>query len=310
MRAPRRLVFAGSREKAVLLADLLEAAEDHLFEMVEVIQIPHEDSFELLEVCLRDQAEQLVVEVGSGPTAFRQAVTCLARGVRVLDLGTFLETAFGQVLPESLDASWLSAMSAAQTPRLSRILKRLLDIFLAGLLLLLTLPFWPLLAAVVYFSSRGPVFFSQVRVGRGGRPFVLYKLRTMRVDAEAERGAVWASERDQRITRVGWWLRRLRLDELPQFWNVLKGEMSFVGPRPERPQFVELLTGKLPGYRLRHLVKPGITGWAQVNFPYGASVEDARSKLCYDLYYVKRGGFLLDLRIVLRTFGALAAGSR
>jgi lipopolysaccharide/colanic/teichoic acid biosynthesis glycosyltransferase len=154
--------------------------------------------------------------------------------------------------------------------------------------------------AAVWLGDRGPVFYRQERVTKGGRRFQILKLRTMRIDAEAA-GAVWAAARDSRITRAGRFLRRSRIDELPQLFNILKGDMSLVGPRPERPEFIEGLAEQLPLYRERHAVRSGLTGWAQINYPYGASLDDARSKLSYDLYYVKKHGFFLDLLIIMQT---------
>ena len=169
-----------------------------------------------------------------------------------------------------------------------------------ALLLLLTFPLIALFALLVKLDSRGPAFFRQRRVGLYGQPFTLLKLRSMRIDAEA-RGAQWASEGDPRITRVGRFIRKVRIDELPQVWTVLSGRMSFVGPRPEVPAFVDDLEDRLPYYAERHMVKPGITGWAQINYPYGASIEDSRRKLEYDLYYAKNYTPFLDLLILLQT---------
>lgn len=185
--------------------------------------------------------------------------------------------------------------------------QRLLDIFISLLgLLLLGLIILPLWFANLLFAP-GPLFYRQTRVGLGGRAFTLVKLRSMIVTAE-QHGAVWTAEGDPRITSVGHFLRRTHLDELPQCWNILKGEMSLIGPRPERPEFVALLTQQLAGYAQRHSVKPGLTGWAQVNYEYGDSVEDARIKLIYDLDYIERRSWGLDLLIVLRTFGVILKG--
>lgn len=312
MRTPTRILFVGSEAHAELLKQRLGASEDHVFELVSVVirgvsEAPRQD---LLERCGDHAIELIVVEASSGTAVLEEAARCLTAGIRVQDLPTFLEVAFGEVLVESLRADWLSSTSAAQTPRLSRIGKRIFDVLVAGLLLVATLPFWPLLILGIRLGSRGSAFYSQDRVGRGGRIFRIYKFRTMVSDAEQEGRPVWAASQDARVTSLGRWLRRLRVDELPQLWNVLRGEMSFVGPRPERPEFVALLEEQIQGYGLRHLIKPGITGWAQVNYPYGASVEDARAKLRYDLYYVRHGGWLLDMRIVLRTVGALTWGAR
>ena len=179
--------------------------------------------------------------------------------------------------------------------------KRAFDIIASLLLLALTLPVIMLFAALVKLESEGPAFYRQRRVGLFGEGFDIVKLRSMRVDAEVGGRAVWAAEHDPRITRIGRFIRRVRINELPQTWTVLKGEMSFVGPRPERPQFVDDLERHLPFYAERHMVKPGITGWAQINYPYGASVEDARNKLEYDLYYAKNYSPFLDLLILLQT---------
>jgi exopolysaccharide biosynthesis polyprenyl glycosylphosphotransferase len=165
----------------------------------------------------------------------------------------------------------------------------------------------PLIALAVRLDSPGPVFFRQERVGKGEQPFTLIKFRTMRNDAE-KNGAVWACKDDPRVTKVGHILRKTRLDEIPQLFNVLKGDMSFVGPRPERPEFVETLKEKIPYYSKRHFVKPGVTGWAQVRYPYGASVEDSLEKLRYDLYYIKNFSIFLDILIILETIKVVLFG--
>jgi len=176
--------------------------------------------------------------------------------------------------------------------------------------LALTLPFWPLIMALIKLTSKGPAFYKQTRIGLFGAPLTIYKFRTMAVDAEARHRAVWARPNDPRVTPLGRLLRRTRIDEIPQFWNILTGNMSLIGPRPERPEFVRELGRKMPCYHWRHLVRPGVTGWAQINFRYGASEEDAWEKLSYDLYYVKHASLALDAYICLRTLGALFHGSR
>jgi exopolysaccharide biosynthesis polyprenyl glycosylphosphotransferase len=183
----------------------------------------------------------------------------------------------------------------------SSIFKRLFDITASLLLIALTFPLIVLGALAVKLESRGPAFYRQRRVGLYGQGFDIIKLRSMRQDAEVAGKAVWAEKDDPRITRVGRFIRKVRIDELPQCWSVLKGEMSFVGPRPERPQFVEDLEQQIPYYAERHMVKPGITGWAQINYPYGASIDDSRQKLEYDLYYAKNYSPFLDLLILLQT---------
>ncbi|WP_336970408.1 TIGR03013 family XrtA/PEP-CTERM system glycosyltransferase [Sphingobium aromaticiconvertens] len=223
-------------------------------------------------------------------------------GVHVNEISTFLERETGRVDLDSVNPSWLifsDGFSAGR--RLSTIAKRLFDIAASMLLLALTGPIILLAAIAVKLDSKGPAFYRQQRVGLFGQEFWIVKLRTMRQDAEVAGQAVWAELDDPRITRLGYWLRKLRIDELPQTWTVLKGEMSFVGPRPERRQFVEDLEQHLRYYAERHMVKPGITGWAQINYPYGASIEDSRNKLEYDLYYAKNYTPFLDLLILIQT---------
>ncbi len=223
-------------------------------------------------------------------------------GVHVNDLSTFLERETGRIDLDTVNPSWLifsDGFSSGQ--RLSAIAKRLFDITASATLLALTAPFILLGAIAVMLDSKGPAFYRQLRVGLYGQEFAIVKLRTMRTDAEIAGKAVWAEKDDPRITRLGRLLRKLRIDELPQVWNVLKGDMSFVGPRPERRQFVDDLETQLRYYAERHMVKPGITGWAQINYPYGASIEDSRNKLEYDLYYAKNYSPFLDLLILLQT---------
>lgn len=222
-------------------------------------------------------------------------------GVYVNDFSSFIERETGRVDLDTLNPSWLIFSDGFSSARMmSSIAKRVFDIAASSLLLLLTFPIVLLFALLVKIDSRGPAFFKQTRVGLYGQPFELIKLRSMQVDAE-KGGAKWAQANDPRVTRIGRLIRKVRIDELPQTWSVLKGEMSFVGPRPERPQFVTDLEGQLPYYAERHMVKPGITGWAQINYPYGASIEDARHKLEYDLYYAKNYTPFLDLLILLQT---------
>ncbi|GLV29878.1 sugar transferase [Sphingobium sp. TomTYG75] len=223
-------------------------------------------------------------------------------GVHVNEISTFLERETGRVDLDSVNPSWLifsDGFSAGR--RLSSIAKRLFDVIASSILLLLTGPIILIAAILVKLDSKGPAFYRQQRVGLFGEEFWIVKLRTMRQDAEVSGQAVWAEKDDPRITRLGYWLRKLRIDELPQTWTVLKGEMSFVGPRPERRQFVEDLEQHLRYYAERHMVKPGITGWAQINYPYGASIEDSRNKLEYDLYYAKNYTPFLDLLILIQT---------
>ena len=222
-------------------------------------------------------------------------------GVHVNDFSSFMERETGRVDLDSLNPSWLIFSDGFSSGRMvSSALKRIFDILASGALLVLTLPLIVLFALLVKLDGGGPAFFRQTRIGLYGQPFQLIKLRSMRVDAEKD-GAKWADADDPRITRLGRFMRKVRIDELPQVWTVLKGQMSFVGPRPEVPQFVADLEDRLPYYAERHMVKPGITGWAQINYPYGASIEDSRHKLEYDLYYAKNYTPFLDLLILLQT---------
>ncbi len=234
-------------------------------------------------------------------------------GVQVSEISSFLERETGRIDLKSVNPSWLIFSDGFASSRmLSSVFKRAFDIFASATLLILTLPVILLTAIAIKLESRGPAFYRQRRVGLYNEGFDIVKLRSMRQDAEIAGKAVWAAEDDPRITRIGRFIRKVRIDELPQTWTVLKGEMSFVGPRPERPQFVEQLEDQLPYYAERHMVKPGITGWAQINYPYGASIEDARHKLEYDLYYAKNYSPFLDLLILLQTLRVVLwpAGAR
>ncbi len=233
----------------------------------------------------------------------------LLSGVQVTDYSTFIERTFFKVPAEQITAEWFFQINTSPDYALYRAAKRLADILLSALGLLLAAPILLLAAILIRLESSGSPFYSQVRVGQYNRLFRIWKLRSMRSDAE-NNGAQWAQSHDPRVTRLGRLLRLTRLDEAPQFYNVLRGEMSFVGPRPERPQFVQDLAKEIPFYEQRHLLKPGITGWAQINYPYGASKEDALNKLKYDLYYLKYASVLLDIQIVLRTIGAVMKGAR
>jgi sugar transferase (PEP-CTERM system associated) len=227
-------------------------------------------------------------------------LTYRTRGIRVMDDVEFREQQLGRIDIDHITPARLAFADGFRTGVLSAVLRRCVDIVASLALLLLTLPLMLLTAVAIRLEGRGPVFYRQQRVGLHGRVFTLLKFRSMRVDAEQGR-PLWAAQNDPRITRVGNFIRATRIDELPQIICVLRGEMSFVGPRPERPHFVEHLAQVIPFYRHRSAVKPGITGWAQVNFPYGASVEDAREKLSYDLYYVKNRSLFLDLLILIST---------
>lgn len=264
-----------------------------------------------LESVLREHdIDEVVVgaELSADPAIGRTVLTCLDKRCRVTDQPTFVEKLLGQVPIEDIDAQWF-LVADVQSDSGHEMIKRLLDVVAAVFGLALTLPLWLLIAITIRLDSAGPVFFRQRRVGRHGRMFTIYKFRTMRLDAEKD-GARWADKNDPRVTRIGRFLRLSRLDELPQLWNILRGEMSLVGPRPERPEFVEHLSRAIPHYRQRHLLKPGLTGWAQIHFRYGATVEDTYRKLCYDLYYLKHRSIDMDFGIIIRTIGTFLLGAR
>ena len=222
-------------------------------------------------------------------------------GIDVIDGNKFYENLTGKLTVESLNPSGLIFSGGFQKTLLRRFLKRSVDLILSVFMLIVCSPLIVITAVLIKIDSKGPVFFSQERVGEKGKIYRIHKFRSMIADAEKQSGPVWAQSDDDRITRVGKIIRRLRIDEIPQLYNVLKGEMSFVGPRPEREYFVKQLEDLIPYYTIRYTVKPGITGWAQVCYGYGASVEDAVEKLNYDLFYIKNMTSLMDMMIVLRT---------
>jgi exopolysaccharide biosynthesis polyprenyl glycosylphosphotransferase len=230
------------------------------------------------------------------------------QGVRVESALELFERTRRKVWIEGLSAESVIFTNGFCPSRIYLAMKRLLDLVLSVALLMLTAPLMATISVIVKLETQGPAIFSQERVGMMGRQFIVYKFRSMRQDAERHSGPTWAKEKDERITRVGAILRKTRLDELPQVWNVLRGDMTFIGPRPERPYFVDMLRKKIRYYDLRHSVKPGITGWAQVMYPYGASIEDSYHKLEYDLYYAKNISIRLDLLILVKTIGVVLKG--
>lgn len=254
-----------------------------------------------LELAQRCAADEIIIAPDDRRgLPMRALLACKTAGYPVSEYLRFLEREIGRIDIKRLEFGWLLVNDGFTFSPTDRVLKRILDIIFSTILLVTFSPALFIAALAVKIDDRGPAIYRQARVTQGGRIFYILKLRTMRVDAE-KMGAVWAAEKDPRITRIGRFLRRTRLDELPQLINVLRGDMSFVGPRPERPEFIQELASQLPLFEERHLVKAGLTGWAQINYPYGASIDDARSKLSYDLYYVKNFGFFLDLMIILQT---------
>ncbi|MGD0283269.1 MAG: TIGR03013 family XrtA/PEP-CTERM system glycosyltransferase, partial [Dissulfurispiraceae bacterium] len=258
---------------------------------------------DLMAATLQAQADLIVVALSErrGVFPLRDVLRCKMNGIEVMDAPSFYELVNGKLMLEQITPSWIIFSSGFHRTIFFNLSKRYIDIILSTIGLLLTAPLFPIIALVIKLDSPGPVFFRQTRVGNREKLFKLYKFRTMRQDAEEQTGAIWAMKNDPRITRLGNFFRKSRIDEIPQLYNVLKGDMSFVGPRPERPEFVEKLKQIIPYYSKRHFIKPGLTGWAQVKYPYGASVEDAIEKLRYDLYYIKNIGHFLDTLIFFET---------
>jgi sugar transferase (PEP-CTERM system associated) len=272
-------------------------------------RFPH--SIDLPAIIKRFKVDEVIVAVREqrgGVLPLRALLECRACGVPVRDLSAFYERVRGEVPIESLKASWLIYGEGFAQSATRRFVKRLCDLLAAFILLLFSLPVMALTVVAIFVESGGPVFIRQERVGRCGRTFLCVKFRSMRTDAEHDGVARWASANDSRITGVGRVLRKLRIDELPQLFNVLTGEMSVVGPRPERPAFVAGLKEQIRFYDLRHSIQPGITGWAQIRYPYGSSVEDSQRKLQYDLYYVKNHSLALDILILVETIRVVLFG--
>lgn len=256
-------------------------------------------------IALREQGavDRVIVALSNrrGTMPVSELLDLRLHRVRVEEATDLLEKMFGKIEVDELHPSWLVFAEGFRLSPLYLVVRRVISLASSLLLLLAVLPLLPVIALAIKLTSPGAVLYRQKRVGRNGVVFNCYKFRTMREDAEADTGPTWAGDEDPRITPVGLWLRRLRLDELPQLWNVFRGDMAFVGPRPERPEFVEWLSREIPYYNLRHVVRPGITGWAQVSYQYGASLEEAREKLKYDLYYIKNVSVSLDLYIIFLT---------
>jgi sugar transferase (PEP-CTERM system associated) len=262
-------------------------------------------SDDILYIAGRVSADEIVVAPDNRRGMnVESLIRCRTAGYPVWQYMSFLEKEAGRVDIKRLDADWVLYSEGFTMGPLSCALKRLGDVVASLVILICSVGvLFPAMLAI-WFEDKGPIFYRQQRITQGGRTFEILKLRSMRADSE-KYGAVWAAAADTRVTRVGRFLRRSRIDELPQLINVLKGDMSLVGPRPERPEFIDKLAEELPLYRERHAVRAGLTGWAQINYPYGASLDDARSKLSYDLYYVKKSNFLLDLLIIMQTLRVL-----
>ena len=262
----------------------------------------------LMEQVNKREVDRVIVALGDrrGTMPVRELLDLRLNGTKVEDATGIMEKISGKIDVESLHPSWLIFSEGFRLNAAFMFARRLVSFAVALLCLLVFLPLLPLVAVLIKLTSKGPVFYRQKRVGKGGKVFKCYKLRTMRADAEADKGPTWAGDDDPRVTPVGRWLRRSRLDEVPQLWNVFRGDMGFVGPRPERPEFVEWLTREIPYYQLRHIIRPGITGWAQVNGWHGDDTLDKMQKRVeHDLAYVRDWSLWLDLKILLLTVVAV-----
>ena len=320
----QKVVILGTGELALSIARELTRREDlglRLEGFVCAVSAPWESgllfgfpvlgSANELEVIANERSIARIVvamEDRRGALPTRELVTLRVRGVRIEDASTSLAALTGRVALRAVKPSWFVFSDGFYRSKWNDLVKRVGDLFFGVLGLVLSLPVMAAVALAVRLESNGPVVYRQTRVGRKGECFEVLKFRSMKVDAEKENGVQWATENDPRITRIGHFLRTYRLDELPQFINVIRGEMSFVGPRPERPYFVEELRKTIPYYDERHSVRPGLTGWAQVQYVYGASVEDAFNKLEYDLFYLKNLSLTFDLLIILQTIRIIIAG--
>ena len=320
-----RVLVLGAGERAGLIRKAVEAGEIKGLNIISYITMSGDkevmddapvqslDSQTLIEYVEEMDIDELVIAVDerrSDAFPTKDLIECKMSGINVLDLVTFFERRAGKIRLDMLNPSWLYLSEGFQIGAVRRVLKRFVDLFVVLLLSPVAIFFGALVSIAIFIESggRGSVLYNQIRVKQNGEPFTIYKFRSMVLDAEKGGVAQWASKNDSRITRVGRIIRKGRLDELPQLFNVVKGDMSFVGPRPERPEFVEKLARAVPYYEERHRVKPGLTGWAQVCYSYGDTVGDSIEKLQYDLYYVKNYSVLLDVLILLQTAEVVMLG--
>jgi sugar transferase (PEP-CTERM system associated) len=319
----RRVLVYGTGRRALLISGLRRRSDQRGFVLAGFVRPPDEElaipaerlipsDGKLLDLCARYEVDEIIVAMDERRNSLpiRELLDCRLAGIDVTELVAFLERETGRVRLDALNPSWLIFGEGFKRGSLRLQSARALDLLAASTLFCLTCPLMLITALAIKLEDgwRAPLFYRQERVGFGGNVFRLSKFRSMRVDAEAAGQAIWAKKNDSRVTRVGGIIRKLRIDELPQILNVLKGEMGLVGPRPERPQFVQQLAEKIPYYVERLSVKPGITGWAQLCYPYGASEQDALEKLQYDLYYIKNGNLLFDVAILLQTAEVVLVG--
>jgi sugar transferase (PEP-CTERM system associated) len=316
-----RILIVGTGQLARIVAQQIRSQHDFAYRIVGFVEEAETEPdaiavapvlgtpSELSQIVEARRVDRIVVGVSDrrGHLPLNELLHAKLAGVRVEDAATTYERITGKILVDDLKPSWLIFSDGFRASRVSRAVKRTFDAGLAVVGIVLAAPLMLLTAVAIRLDSRGPIFYRQERVGENGRVFTLCKFRSMRVDAE-QGTPIWAKDKDDRVTRVGRFIRKARLDELPQLWNVLRGDMSFVGPRPERPFFVEQLAAVIPFYMARHAVRPGVTGWAQVKYRYGASVEDALEKLRYDLYYIKHESLVFDFTILIDTVKVIMSG--
>jgi len=310
----RVLVWGAGSHAATIETGLRRRSDQRGFTIVGYVRAPGDGSEfprgqvlqpdgDLVRLAMRHKVEEIVVATDDRRRGFPTAelLECRCRGIAVCDILAFLERESGRISIELMKPSWLIFSNGFRCDVLRLASKRVFDVVVSIGVLLAASPIALLTAIAIFIEDRGPIFYRQFRTGQNGRVFTILKFRSMKIGAEPNGEAIWATRNDPRLTRVGAWIRRFRIDELPQVINVLVGQMSFVGPRPERPAFVEELTKAIPCYPQRHFVKPGITGWAQVRFSYGSSDKDAQEKLGYDLYYVKNHSLVFDLMVLMQT---------
>ena len=315
----QRILVFGTGTRAKLVGRTLQRSDPHI-DLVGYYASPNEAVAEvsawgilspntsLTDIVMEQQVDEIVVALAErrgGSMPLRELLDCKLQGVRVVDMATHFEKTLGQIRLDSVSAGWLIFGEGFSQGLLRTVVKRLFDLVCAAILIIVASPIILLTGILILLESRGPILYLQERVGLNGRLFNVVKFRSMRTDAEQDGQPRWATAQDDRVTRVGRILRKLRIDELPQLFSVLNGDMSLVGPRPERPYFVDKLTHEIPYFAVRQSVKPGVTGWAQVRYHYGSSVEDSAEKLQYDLYYVKNHTLFLDLVILFETVGVV-----
>jgi sugar transferase (PEP-CTERM system associated) len=310
----RRVLVFGAGQRAATLLTLRRRSDQRGFRIVGFIPAPGDKQVladervlpaatSLLRYVEDEDVDEIIVAMDDRRTGFplKELLDCRFAGVRVVDLLTFLERETGKVKIDLVNPSWLIFSEGFNADTVRQVSSRAFDLCVSIVIAVAALPFITAVALAILIEDGRPILYRQRRIGLMGKEFTVYKFRSMIKDAEADGRAQWANAQDARITRVGAITRKLRLDELPQVFNVLKGEMSLVGPRPERPEFVARLVAKIPYYHERHYVKPGITGWAQLCYPYGSSDEDAMEKLQFDLYYVKHQSLIFDMMVLLQT---------